>query len=201
MRRSGAPPLEPPSPRVHAQGCEQVTTQKRPPSPATRARKPPPYALQGRTGWVVHDQAACKSGAHPLEGKDDEWGAGQHGACASCTHLRANGACKGRKWGLPARDKTPLCARASIHVGMGELHGKGTRKPGAAPSLTPAQERRVNGRGRIGKGCAQQGANVRVGSGVRTPFALTWNKGPGRADTNSGMRGGGLYGMERTPPL
>ncbi|KAH9029705.1 hypothetical protein EDB85DRAFT_1965633, partial [Lactarius pseudohatsudake] len=170
-RRSGAPPLEPPSPRVRAQGREQATTQKRPPSPRHASPEAPRMHSRGATGRVVHDRAACKSGGAP------QWPA------LLCTQERHAYTCR-------------PCVQSGRNGGAAR-EGYAQIRSGAP--LTPALERRANGRGRIGKGCAQQGAHARAGSGVRTPFASTFarNRGPGRADTNGGMRGG-LYGMERT---
>ncbi|KAH9036798.1 hypothetical protein EDB85DRAFT_2273581 [Lactarius pseudohatsudake] len=199
------PGAVPPSPRVGARGQRmnrntqkrrpspgtpslQVTTQKRPPSPRYASPEAPRMQSRGARAGGARPGGVRIGRRTPVPRLPLHTG-------ATCIH--APPLCAKRKRGLPAGDKTP---RLHSHRN-GEPHRKGAREPGVAPPLTPAQERRANGRGRIGRGCAQ-----RVCTHERGVGCAPLSRRPLRGTEGQGVRTqtaacGGLYRVERTPLL
>ncbi|KAH9028254.1 hypothetical protein EDB84DRAFT_1439651 [Lactarius hengduanensis] len=123
------PGAAPPSPRVGAQGqrANQNAQKPRPsprarigdhaeapPSPCHASPEAPLYALQGRTGRVVHDRVACELGA--------ETGTAGRGQDPTPPFAREQGSCMGRVHANPERPPLSLLHRSDARtdgVGLG----------------------------------------------------------------------------------
>ncbi|KAH9015794.1 hypothetical protein EDB85DRAFT_2280185 [Lactarius pseudohatsudake] len=185
-RKSGAPPLEP----LPAGSCARARIgdhAEAPPLPPLREPgSPPPVCTPGAHGRVVHDRAACESGGAPRCPVL---------LCTQERHAYTRRPCVQSGNGDCRPGTRP---HASIRAGTGEPHGKGAREPGAAPPLTPAQERRANGRGRIGRGCAQRVRTRERGVGCAPLSRRPLRGTEGRGARTQTAACGGLYGSDST---